>query len=49
LLAAALPLVLLALMAPGAVHDWTVIQWMCLAAGPAVAAASLFSYKKVVL
>ncbi len=49
LLAAALPLVLLALIAPGPVHDWTVTHWLCLAAGPAVAAASLLSYKRIVL
>lgn len=49
LVVAALPLVLLALMAPAPPADWTAVQWICLAAGPAVAAASLFSYKKVVL
>lgn len=49
LLAAALPLVLLALMSPGPPRDWTMFQWICLAAGPAVAAASFFSYKRVVL
>lgn len=48
LLAATLPLAVLALAAPGAVSDWTVIHWLCLAGGPVVAALSLSSYKKVV-
>ncbi len=49
LLAAALPLLALALTAPGSVSDWALLQWLCLAAGPAVAAACLVSYRKVVL
>lgn len=49
LLAAALPLVVLALAAPASVRDWTGWHWICFAAGPVVVAASLLSYKKVVL
>lgn len=49
LLAAALPLVMLALAAPASVREWTAWHWICFAAGPLVAAASLLSYKKVVL
>lgn len=48
LLAAALPLVVLALFAPVCVRDWAEWHWICFAAGPVVAAASLLSYKKVV-
>lgn len=49
LLAAALPLVVLALAAPEPMRDWPALQWICFAAGPAVAVACLSSYKKVVL
>ena len=49
LLAAVLPLVVLALAAPALVRDWTALHWICFAAGPVVAAACLLSYKKVVL
>lgn len=49
LLTAVLPLVVLALAAPALVRDWTALHWICFAAGPAVAAACLLSYKKVVL
>lgn len=49
LLTAVLPLVVLALAAPATVRDWTALHWICFAAGPAVAAACLLSYKKVVL
>lgn len=49
LLAAALPLVVLALAAPGPVRDWAALHWICFAAGPAVAVACLLSYKKVAL
>jgi len=47
LVSATLPLVVLALMPLGAARDWTIAQWICLAAGPAVAVACLISYKKV--
>jgi PST family polysaccharide transporter len=49
LLAATLPLVALALTGAGAAQDWTIAQWCCLLVGPAVAAASLGAYKRVVL
>jgi PST family polysaccharide transporter len=49
LLAATLPLVALALTGAGAAQDWTIAQWCCLLVGPAVAAASLVAYKRVVL
>lgn len=49
LLAAALPLAVLALAASGPVRDWTALVWICFALGPAVAVACLLSYKKVVL
>lgn len=48
LIGATLPLVGLALMASGTVRDWSIGQWILLAGGPAVALASLLSYKKVV-
>lgn len=48
LLGASLPLVVLALTAPGSVSEWAFVHWVCLAAGPAVAVFSLLSYKKVV-
>ena len=48
LLAAALPLAVLALVAPGPVNQWTGAHWGCFAAGPLVAVACLLSYKKVV-
>jgi PST family polysaccharide transporter len=49
LLVAALPLLMLALTGAGAAVDWTVAQWLAMVAGPAVAAASLVAYKKVML
>jgi PST family polysaccharide transporter len=49
LLAATLPLVALVLTGAGAAQDWSIEQWCCLLVGPAVAAASLVAYKRVVL
>ncbi len=48
LLAAALPLVVLVFTGAGPVQDWAIEQWLCIFAGPAVAATSLVAYKKVV-
>lgn len=49
LLVATLPLLILALTGAGAARDWTIEQWLCMVAGPAVAAASLVAYKRVAL
>jgi antigen flippase len=49
LLAASLPLVLLVFTGEGPAQDWAIEQWSCILAGPAVAAASMVAYKKVVL
>ncbi|MCZ8256261.1 MAG: hypothetical protein O9327_11410 [Polaromonas sp.] len=49
LLTAALPLIVLAFTGSGYARDWAIEQWLCIVAGPAVAAASLVAYKKVVL
>jgi O-antigen/teichoic acid export membrane protein len=47
LLSAVLPLVLLAMVAPALLIDWTELHWVCFTSGPLVAVACLWSYKKV--
>jgi O-antigen/teichoic acid export membrane protein len=49
LLAAIFPLVVLVFTGAGPAQEWAIEQWFCIVVGPAVAAASLVAYKKVVL